>query len=551
MLLHYRFTTGLLDLVLLLFQWSNLTMKKTAVISFFSLYLFCGIALYQDYGISFDEGSNRAIGAVTAQYINKIFGSPLSIDYPLPDLKSYKDRDYGVLIELPLIAAEYLFRISDSQKIYFLRHLLTFLVFWGGTVFFFLLLERIFTDWRIALLGTLFLIISPRIFADSFYNSKDGVFLSVCIPAAYSLIRFLDNKTLPNAAIHALCCAAAISVRIVGIFIPFIALLFVGIEFIKEENKQSAFKQYFFMLLLYGAVLFITTWLLWPYLWENPIGNFIHAFEKMRSYDWHDVVLYRGAFIYSDQLPWHYIPVWIIITTPVVFLVLFAFGIGTIGAFILKNGFRVYHTNTQRSLMVLLMCFLQPLLSVIILHSVLYDGWRHLYFIYPSFIGIAIAGLIRLIHTFKKFSWFFRYAVIMLIATGIAEPVFFMIQYHPFQNVYFSGFAGNHVDENFELDYWGLSFRKALEYVLRSDTSRVVNVCIANIDSTNNIFIKILEKKNRDRIRLVPLEKASYFISNYRMPEEHALFLRKQYPYINLIFSIPVQGNKIVGVYAL
>ena len=90
-----------------------------------------------------------------------------------------------------------------------------------------------------------------------------------------------------------------------------------------------------------------------------------------------------------------------------------------------------------------------------------------------------------------------------------------------------------------------------MEHILDADTGRTVNVCIANIDSTNNIFIKILNTNGRDRIRLVPLQKAAYYISNFRMPKEYTLYKSKQYPYVNELFGITVQGNKIVGVYRL
>ena len=44
-----------------------------------------------------------------------------------------------------------------------------------------------------------------------------------------------------------------------------------------------------------------------------------------------------------------------------------------------------------------------------------------------------------------------------------------MIENHPIQNAYFS-LPARYVQHNFELDYWGLSFRPALEYLLRDQT---------------------------------------------------------------------------------
>ena len=45
-----------------------------------------------------------------------------------------------------------------------------------------------------------------------------------------------------------------------------------------------------------------------------------------------------------------------------------------------------------------------------------------------------------------------------------------MIRNHPFQNVYFNNFLSHdeqYLRKNFEMDYWGTSYKQALEYVLK------------------------------------------------------------------------------------
>ena len=49
-----------------------------------------------------------------------------------------------------------------------------------------------------------------------------------------------------------------------------------------------------------------------------------------------------------------------------------------------------------------LFIFFIPIFSIIILHSTLYDGWRHLYFIYPSFLMVSLSGLNIIIIKFLK-----------------------------------------------------------------------------------------------------------------------------------------------------
>jgi len=84
----------------------------------------------------------------------------------------------------------------------------------------------------------------------------------------------------------------------------------------------------------------------------------------------------------SSELPWHYIPVWIAITTPSAHLALFVIAYRRHP---LAPGDAAWScgrvTRSCRTL------FPRPglpaIAAVIALHSVLYGGWLHLYFIYP------------------------------------------------------------------------------------------------------------------------------------------------------------------------
>ncbi|GAJ22942.1 unnamed protein product, partial [marine sediment metagenome] len=64
-----------------------------------------------------------------------------------------------------------------------------------------------------------------------------------------------------------------------------------------------------------------------------------------------------------------------------------------------------------------------------------------------------------------------------------------MIKNHPHQNVYFNFFAGKNIKERFELDYWGLSYKQALEYVLENDSSEIINIQVSQHPGVYNQFI--------------------------------------------------------------
>ena len=157
---------------------------KKAITSFFFVSLFLlGTAIHKDYGISWDEPEQRLSGLVSLKYIGEYFDiqsikkSEALAEYREFNLSTYRDRPFGVAFETPLAALERLFRLSDERDIYFFRHYVNFLVFLLGVYAVYCLSERRFQSWKIALLTAAFLILTPRIFAESFYNSKDLIFL--------------------------------------------------------------------------------------------------------------------------------------------------------------------------------------------------------------------------------------------------------------------------------------------------------------------------------------------------------------------------------------
>src|SRR5882757_3909121 len=109
-----------------------------------------------------------------------------------------------------------------------------------------------------------------------------------------------------------------------------------------------------------------------------------------------------------------------------------------------------------------LLCFTGPIAAVLILHSIIYDDWRHLYFVYPSFVMLALYFVNKLYDT--------KLRMVVLGAFGLQVLLlaFFMIKEHPFQQVYFNEFVSHDKEalrKNYELDYWGSSFKQGLEHL--------------------------------------------------------------------------------------
>jgi len=519
------------------------------VFIFFLVYLVIGISVYKDYGISWDEPTHRQIAMVTAKHVASIFipGFENPELASLPPLAESSTRQYGVIFDLPMYVAE---RLLDYNRfmpeIYYMRHLCTFLLFYISVYFFFLIVRNRFQSWPLGLTACLFLILSPRIFADSFYG-KDVVFLSLFIISIYFFIRYLQRKTHRNAILFALATALTVDQRITGIFIPFLAVFMTVADRICSGKSPHPLPEKLSPLFTYLVSFLLFMIIFWPSLWSNPFGSLTNSFTVMNRFPITYYVFYLGTFIKSTEVPWHYIPVWVMITTPPIYIPFFFLGSFLILKEIFKNRIILYSNKNEQQDFVFLLMFVTPLIAVIIFNSALYDGWRHMYFIYALFLLIAMKGFAYVLDLMKKAgssrdrrASFFIAAVVVFC---LMSTSFQMFKYHPFQNVYFNIFVANNAGQYFELDYWGLSFRQGLEYIVKNDKRSLIKLS-ANVPPpliNNAIF---LEKSDLHRLRLVNVSNADYFLTNYRWHPQ-------AYDFNNEVFTIIVDNQTIMSVFKL
>ena len=532
--------------------------KLPILISFFFSFLIVGLLVYGDYGISWDEPIQRHSGYTSAKYVRtlwqKMFDMPVDEkDLIYTPLHQYSDKTYGMVVELILVAFEVVFDLDDSRDIYRLRHLLTFLIFYGGAIFFYLILTRHFNDWKWGLLGCAFLILSPRIFANAFYNSKDLAFMSLYIISLYTLLKFIELKSMRAASVHGLATALLVDTRIVGVFVPALTIMFYTATLAMAPLTMSRIRHMAATLACYLMVAIIGIILFWPFLWENPLANFHEAFVRMSQFPWPGRVTYFGMLIPASQLPWHYIPVWIGMTTPLMYIALFIIGAVSIVYQLLSQFMKSVRCAAWYREALFLCASLLPVIVVIVLSSTLYDGWRQMYFVYPSMILVSVSGLKRLMTFSMQLQSLGRLVATCLIVSmtlfSSYSTLLFMIRNHPHQNVYFNT-IGKIKPTNFDLDYWGLSYKQALEYVLSIDNSPKIILVSANPPGYINELI--LKGQDRKRLKQLPREdigQAKYYLSNYRWEWED--YKKGRFPYTNEVHKIEVDGIPIVGIYQL
>ena len=322
--------------------------------------------------------------------------------------------------------------------------------------------------------------------------------LCFCIIGSYTAFIFIERQTIGWALIHAVCCAIALDIRIMGLLLPLSTLYLYAMQ----KNRKTI------PLLFFISYTLVFTIAFWPVLWLNPFYHFIEALRQMSHFDLNANILYLGKLVSIKNLPWHYLPVWISITTPICYIVLFLIGL----FFALKNSYANFLSNLPMQFS--LFMFATPILAVIILNSTVYNAWRHVYFVYPYLLLIAVYGFTQLTKAVKK--RLFVKIISLSTLTSILFVYAFMIINHPFQNVYFNSLAGKNIRQNFELDYWGLSYKQGLEYILANDTSDIIY-----ISDNMGVDLRILPDADRKRLMFTDVysnddpKSVKYFLTNF------------------------------------
>ena len=119
----------------------------------------------------------------------------------IPNLHTDYRKTYGVLFDLPLAFIEHYF-IDDIKNVFYVRHFLTFLIFFISTIYFYYLVKINLKKSYIALIGVLILVTTPRIFSHSFYNSKDILFLSFLIIASFYSLKLIKKFEFKHFYFH-------------------------------------------------------------------------------------------------------------------------------------------------------------------------------------------------------------------------------------------------------------------------------------------------------------------------------------------------------------
>ena len=289
-------------------------------IAFFAVFLGIGLKIYDDFGPVSEEKNQIDAGHIIWAYITKD-----NSHYPdLPSLDNYMNRYYGQGATFITVLLEAAFGFTwDVNRIWKIRRLWNFFLFYCASICLFLMLKKRYNKFTIASLGVCSLILLPRMFPEMFYNDRDPLFLSFLIFTFCSIILFLKRTRVWTALLLGIMIAFTVNIRMFGLILAFPILLI----FVKYPSKRR--------LMILVLLMFVVVWyMLSPIAWKDPFGvirtSIIHLTTRQRQLDTNgtSTLLFAGKYYLEQDLPWFYLPLWILISTPLVLLVYAFFGAG-------------------------------------------------------------------------------------------------------------------------------------------------------------------------------------------------------------------------------
>ena len=540
-----------------------------------ALFAIAGVAVVDDYGVTVDESTQHKIAIANANYI----ATSTTDDTDYAHGLYHRDyRYYGVAFEMPLLLAERALRLQDARPIYLTRHLLTHLLFITGGFACGMLAYRMVGSRWVALLAMLLFLLHPRLYAHSFFNTKDIPFAVMLVIALYLTHRAFRKDTLGAFLLCGIGVGLAINLRPFGLMLlPMI--LAMRAPDLWQASGWANRKRVLITGAAFLAAALATLYISHPHYWENPL----RLIEGVRFLSQHPTLaanLFMGKVYSSYDVPWNYIPGWFAITAPPITLLLGALGAAAVCWQAITRPIRALRDRETRFGVLLLGCVVLPVAVVIALQANIYDGWRQMYFLWAPFCLLAAVGLHRLasvsagngkwniaarlpgwVRGSGRLHMARRALAYGVAGVGVITTLTAMAALHPHQQVYFNALVDTKTPgalaERYDMDYWQVAQRQSLEYLLARYPDASPRVWMLN---SNRL---ILSQNDRERISIMSPPVADFYLWLPRWrypllpanPQEAGAYL---HPLIDpwnmrdkpLIHSVRAYGHPIALIYS-
>lgn len=426
--------------------------KLIPIFIFIAIYLTYSLISYRSFGITWDEQAVYERGKMLYDYFTipgDSSAKQLTQKQSPQDIWPTYNNSYAAVL--------YALNPQQSYEAYHLLNLLFATVLFAAAYVF---LYAVYKHLWLSLLGPLFIVAMPRLFGDIAANPKDMPFAVLFfISIVFMYMLRLKHNILFKIVILGILFGFTQSLRTIGFCLY--PLLFLYDTYQWRYAKDARRKKlgvfllhevlYIFAVLLISHIPMLLTW---PYVAQNYFKNLIDVFQVAKKFPWDGTVFYMGKMYESKNLPLSYLPIWILISTP-----LFILGslVGLVALFPKK-----IFGNGASALSVSVICI--NLLVYFLLKPVIYNGIRHYLFILPFFSILAAVFCIELfLSKYRRL----KIIVFFILIINICSVMWTQAALFPYQYIYFNEAVGGlrGASNNFDTDYWAASTLESVKWL--------------------------------------------------------------------------------------
>jgi hypothetical protein len=387
-----------------------------------------------DFGVTWDEKPRHHYGELVWEFMRGLRARTTTYVEDGGHL-------YGGLFDTICAAVEQYVPVNR----YVLRHAINATFGWIGIVYVGRLAARFFGLWA-GVLGLLLIAFSPRYFADSMNNPKDLPFAAATAAALYYFSKmstrwpYLSRSTAFKIV---LALAAALNIRAAALlYLGYFGLVITAFVLAERQFDRRRLLDTFLRVVGVTAGVLVLGTVFWPWAMASPFVRPIEALLSFANAPFGADVLFNGRPVPSNDLPWYYVPVWLLISTPPVVLV----GLVLAGLFTKREWLPALFALSAIAVL--------PIVLVIVQHSTLYDGVRHLLFIYPVIVVLAAGGWAAAL---SRRDPLVRRITAVLLVIGLVNILTFTVRAHPNESAYFNELVGGPKGafSKYDMDYWG------------------------------------------------------------------------------------------------
>jgi len=432
------------------------------------LFLIMNLLTLSDYGVSWDEPVQQEVSIAAISYIKT--GNLDNIVFSDNDLKFYGPF-FGILDHFSAKIASTFFNLNHIDS----HHILLVIFSSIGLLVLYFFVKKLF-DEKTAIFSLLFIALFPRFIGDSHYNPKDIPLMIFSVIVLFLLFLVFNKEKGRYAVFAGIFFGLALSIRVDSLlFLPIFLISYLAyFIWIKTKFKDIfSFKR----ISLFGLFFFssaATLFLTWPSLWKNPL-LFFYSISYFLHHGWTGSVLYSGKIYAGNNLPWHYMPVYLLITTPVLTLLFLSFGLFVSFKKIIHKDIKLF------SFILIILWLFIPLFVQMRSGIVKYDGIRHFFIAIPA---LAILAGLGLNYAMANLRLWFPKSFKLLLALPlliISIPLYEIIKAHPYEGYYFNEplryLIPRNIEKYFDVEYWGTSYREGLVW-LNKNVSEKTKICV-------------------------------------------------------------------------